>query len=119
MSDEELAYKDLIASESNDEDGDLSENEGGEDQLTGQKRIEEMRMRLLGGITKDKPAKKSAGAEGDDFYANESDDDVSDGARDELQVNFGVGFGEDIGKKLIQKKQEKKEKEKQTDFQKW
>jgi len=31
MSDEELAYKDLIASESNDEDGDLSENEGGED----------------------------------------------------------------------------------------
>jgi len=41
---------------------------------------------------------------------------VSDGDREELQVNFGIGFGEDIGKKLIRQKQERKEKEKMSDF---
>ena len=74
-----------------------------------------MRLKLLGGLSKDKPGKNG----GDAGFAAESDDSMSDGAREELQVNFGVGFGEDIGKKLIAKKQEKKEKSNQTEFQKW
>jgi len=48
-----------------------------------------------------------------------SDDEMSEGAMEELEVNFGVGFGQDIGKKLIEKKQERKEKERMSEFQKW
>ena len=56
-------------------------------------------MKLLGGLSNDKPRKKMPVAQ--DGEQLESDDSMSDGAKEELQVNFGVGFGEDIGKKLI------------------
>ena len=65
MSEEEAAYKDLIAGSSSDEDDELSEDDaedGGENASKGQKRIEEMRMKLLGGLSKDKPVKKRNGA---------------------------------------------------------
>ena len=115
MSDEEAAYRDLIAGSSSDDE--LSENEDDLDnddddkgskqgsaaqaKLKELKRIEEMRLKLLGGLSassKDKPVKKGEVSGG---FEAESDDPMSDGAREELQVNFGVGFGEDIGKKLI------------------
>lgn len=73
MSDEERAYKDLIAgssseeelSENEDEDGDEN-GQGGkaEAKLMEQKRIEEMRLKLLGGLasTKNKPVKNGGDA---------------------------------------------------------
>ena len=118
MDNEEAAYKGLIAESSSDDGNDeLNENESG-DENAAQKRIEEMRMKLLGGITadnEDKHKKRGSVMKMED----QSDDEIGDSEREELEVNFGVGFGEDIGKKLIQKKQEKKEKENMTEFQKY
>lgn len=70
-----------------------------------------MRRKLLGGLSEDNQrSKRSKLNTGNEDEAENSDDDISDRAQDELEVNFGVGFGEDIGKKLIHKKQERKEK---------
>ena len=62
-----------------------------------------MRKKLLGGLSNDKQGKKrgSRTQMADVGMQLESDDQMSDGCKEELQVNFGVGFGEDIGKKLI------------------
>ena len=101
LENEEEAYKDLIAGSSSDENDELSENENasGDENEAAQKRIEEMRMKLLGGITAGGEDRQRSRR---DANLDESDDDdISDGAKEELQVNFGVGFGEDIGKKLI------------------
>ena len=79
-----------------------------------------MRQKLLGSLTDDR---NDRGKKGKSLLATGgqqmSDDEISDGEREELEVNFGVGFGEDIGKSLLAKKQERKEKERMSDFQKW
>ena len=89
LSAEEDAYKDLIASSSSDEaNASLSENE--DDEKDGadvvdkkQQRIEEMRRKLLGGLSEDKPKKfvtQSKDLNSDDDVS----DDVSDGVKEEL-----------------------------------
>lgn len=125
ISDEEEAYRDLIAGSSSDEgNGSLSEEEGGDEsddsqaKKQKQSRIEEMRRKLLGGISEDKLRHKSIKRNGEDAFP-EGSEDLSQSDKEELQVDFGVGFGEDIGKKLIQRKHERREKERMTDFQKW
>ena len=52
LENEEEAYKDLIAGSSSEENDELNENENASgDENEAQRRIEEMRMKLLGGIT--------------------------------------------------------------------
>lgn len=62
LSDEEAAYKDLIAGSSSDEENELSEDEdggsGADNEERSKKRIEEMRQKLLGNLASDKPANK-------------------------------------------------------------
>ena len=72
MSDEEEAYRDLIASSSSEE-GLSEDEEGGDGGGESQKRIEEMRMKLLSGLEEDKPG-KSAGF--DDAEENSEELDV-------------------------------------------
>jgi len=116
--DDDNAYDGLIAGSSSDNSEEMSENGDAEGNARkNQAKIDEMRRRLLGGISEDKPRRNNhGGEEGEQF---ESDDEVSDGQKEELQVNFGIGFGEDIGKKLLEKKQERKDKERMGEFQKW
>lgn len=122
LSAEEAAYKGLIAGSSSEESSEeLSVNGDGEtNQKRNQAKIDEMRQKLLGSLTDDR---NDRGKKGKSLHTNGghqmSDDEVSDGEREELEVNFGVGFGEDIGKNLLAKKQERKEKERMSDFQKW
>ena len=94
--DDDNAYDGLIAGSSSDNSEEMSENGDAEGNARkNQAKIDEMRRRLLGGISEDKPRRKNQeGGEGEQF---ESDDEISDGQKDELQVNFGIGFGEDIG----------------------
>lgn len=123
MSAEEEAYKDLIGGSSEDDNESLSEDDGNasdnsQRKSRSQKRIEEMRQKLLGGLSEDKPSRgKNLQRDLDDFP--ECSEDVESDDKEELQVNFGIGFGEDIGKKLIERKTEKKEKEKMSEFGKW
>ena len=74
VSDEEEAYRDLIASSSSEEGLSEDEEEGDDDGHGGrnesQKRIEEMRMKLLSGLEEDKP-RKSAGFDNDGDEASE------------------------------------------------
>lgn len=94
-SDDDLyAYQGLIASSSGEDQSD-ADSQDSEKKAKEQARIEEMRRKLLGGLSKDDRQKG---------HKNQSDDE-------ELEVNFGIGFGEDLGKKFIEKKAEKKEKE--------
>ena len=72
VSDEEEAYRDLIASSSSEE-GLSEDEEGGDGGGESQKRIEEMRMKLLSGLEEDKP-RKSAGF--DDAEENSEELDV-------------------------------------------
>ncbi len=117
MESDDDAYRGLIAGSSSEESEEMSENGDAEgNSKRNQAKIDEMRRRLLGGISEDKPGKRGQQFEGEQF---ESDDEVSDGQKEELQVNFGVGFGEDIGQKLLSNKQERKEIERMGDFQKW
>lgn len=79
-----------------------------------------MRQKLLGSLTDDRNDRGKKGKSLNTSGGHQmSDDEISDGEREELEVNFGVGFGEDIGKNLLAKKQERKEKERMSDFQKW
>ena len=74
MSDEEEAYRDLIASSSSEE-GLSEDEEDGDDGHGGgesQKRIEEMRMKLLSGLEEDKP-RKSAGFDDENEASEELD----------------------------------------------
>ena len=90
------AYDGLIAGSDSDDSAEMSEGQDAEGNARkNQAKIDEMRRRLLGGISEDKPRRKNQ--EGEDGEQLESDDEISDGQKEELQVNFGIGFGEDIG----------------------
>ena len=89
------AYKALIAGSSSESDE--ASEEGSEAEEREQKRIEEMRQKLLGDIQDDGGEPKRGKLQ------NEDENSQSD----ELEVNWGVGFGEDIGKNLMEKKREK------------
>ena len=83
-SDEDEAYKDLIAGSSDEEYG--SE---GSHVSRDQTHIEEMRKKLLQGIS--------------DIGTHKRNKDLKNSDSDEsLEIKFGVGFGEDIGKKLLE-----------------
>lgn len=98
-SDEEMeAYKDLIAGSSDEQSESGSDAE--ENQEKEQKRIEEMRRKLLGGLD-------TIGGANDNYRRNKtlqgqgSDFPEDSDEAQALQVKFGVGFGEDIGEKLL------------------
>ena len=80
-SEEDKAYKGLIAGSSDESVSDVDEQDS-EQLKQEQLRIEEMRKKLLGGLSKTDDRKRK----------NEPGSD-----EEELEVNFGIGFGEDIG----------------------
>ena len=93
--DEFDAYKGLIAGSSSESDE--ASAEGSEAEEREQKRIEDMRQKLLGDLQDDEGGPKKGKLE----------DEEAESQSDELEVNWGVGFGEDIGKNLLEKKREK------------
>ena len=89
MSAEEEAYKDLIAGSSSEENDSLSEDSDGsansQKKSRSQKRIEEMRRKLLGGLSEDKPRqKKSLQQEIDDFPENSDEANEMESDKEEL-----------------------------------
>jgi hypothetical protein len=98
-SDEDEAYKDLIAGSSEEGYGSEASNASAKDKA----HIEEMRKKLLMGLNE-------TGTNRRNKDLKNSDSDAS------LEINFGVGFGEDIGKKLLDQKADKKERAGMSDF---
>jgi len=109
MSEEERAYKDLIAPASDDEsdvsDDGRDDSDNSEKRNQNQERIDKMRQKLLSGLSNETQAKSHR-------KAKDSDDEQEE----ELEVNFGIGFGGDIGKSLLEKKEAKKQKNQMNDF---
>lgn len=102
-SEDERAYKDLIACSDDDESEQSDDSEDSEKAKVEQTRIEDIRKKLLSGLTQDNDRGQSK-------VKNTGSDE------EELEVNFGIGFGEDIGEKLLKKKEEKREKNQMNDF---
>ena len=96
-------YKDLIAG--SDEESEYGD-EVSKDSEAEARHIEEMRKKLLGGISEEPDWKVRK-------------DLQADSDAESLDVQFGVGFGEDIGQTLLEKKAQKKERAGMSDFQKW
>lgn len=91
--DEDAAYRDLIASDSGENEYDSEVQSNAEDRAKEQAHIDKMRQLLLGSISQDPTS--------DDRQKRK---DIQADSDEELDVKFGVGFGGDIGRELLDKK---------------
>lgn len=97
---DEEAYKEFLASASEDEEEEMDRD-----------KVEEYRQKLLGALSDAKG--------GDISEVFRQRDHQQEGKDEDIDIKFTSGFGEDLGKKIIKEKKEKKELEGETAWEKF